>query len=76
MKGKITKRVVLFASIEEAQHEALHYIAYKEKRSIADITRQALANYIKQKSTEYPIGELKASAIEAVEVKASPVQAK
>ncbi|MBE0415083.1 MAG: hypothetical protein IBX36_00875 [Dehalococcoidia bacterium] len=76
MAKKINNRVILFASIEEAQHEALHYIAYKEKRSIADITREALANYITRKSTEYPIGELKASAVEIVEAKASPLRSR
>ena len=69
--SKTKRKVVLFASIAEAQHEALRYIAYKEKRSIADITREALDNYIAQKSTEYPIEGLEASAVEPMEVKAS-----
>jgi hypothetical protein len=52
---KLEKPVTLFASIEEHQHEALRYIAYKEKRSIAEIVREALENYIKTKSKEYRI---------------------
>jgi len=71
MSKKQNGRVVLFASIDRAQHEALRYIAYKEKRSIADITREALNNYIEEKSTRYQIGDLEPSAVESLEVKAS-----
>lgn len=62
-------RVVLFASIDRAQHEALRYIAYKEKRSIADVTREAISKYIGEKLTGYQIGELEPTTLE---VKASP----
>lgn len=64
-------RVVLFASIERAQHDALRYIAYKERRSIADVTREALNNYIEQKSSEYGIDHLEPSAAETLGAKAS-----
>jgi len=64
-------RVVLFASIDRAQHEALRYIAYKEKRSIADVTREALNNYVGEKLTAQ-IGELEPTSLETLEVKASP----
>lgn len=40
------KRVVLFASITREMHDALRYIAFKEKRSIADIAREAINAYI------------------------------
>jgi len=65
-------KVVLFASIERAQHEALRYIAYREKRSMADVTRQALSKYIEEKLVGYPIGDLEPSIVETSEVKASP----
>jgi hypothetical protein len=52
---KIRDSVTLFAAIERKQHEALRYIAYKENRSIAEITREALDNYIKDKSKKYDI---------------------
>jgi len=42
-------RVILFASIDRVQHEALRYIAYKEKRSIADVTREAIKGYLEAK---------------------------
>ncbi len=64
-------RVVLFASIDRAQHEALRYIAYKEKRSIADVTREAISKYMGEKLTGYQIGELEPSTVETLEVKAS-----
>ena len=70
--SKQNGRVVLFASIDRAQHEVLRYIAYKEKRSIADLTREALNKYIGEKSTSLQIGELEPSTVEASEVKASP----
>ena len=62
-RKKVADRVVLIASIEESQHEALRYIAYREKRSIADVAREALKDFIGQKSKEYKIG-----AVEAVEL--------
>ncbi|MCL0092023.1 hypothetical protein M1N59_02025 [Dehalococcoidales bacterium] len=51
---KLGKRVVLFVGIEEAQHEALRFIAYKEKRSIADVAREAIEEYVNKKSGRYP----------------------
>ena len=63
-------RGVLFASIDRAQHEALRYIAYKEKRSIADITREALNKYIGEKVTGYQVGDFEPCAVETLEVKA------
>ena len=42
-------RVILFAPIDREQHDALRYIAYKEKRSIADVTREALKRYLEEK---------------------------
>lgn len=52
---KKEKKVMLIAAIEQSHYEALRFIAYKEKRSIADVTREALSHYITQKSKEYPI---------------------
>ncbi|MFQ5862501.1 MAG: hypothetical protein ACE5IC_05200 [Candidatus Brocadiales bacterium] len=52
---KLQSPVTLFAAIEESQHEALRYIAYKDKKSIAEIVREALDNYIKSTSKKYPI---------------------
>lgn len=52
---KLEKPVTLFAAIEESQHEALRYIAYKEKKSIAEVVREALENYIKGTSKKYPV---------------------
>ncbi|GAI41335.1 unnamed protein product [marine sediment metagenome] len=40
---------MLYASIEKAQHDALRYIAYKEVRSIADIVREALNDYLRKR---------------------------
>jgi len=36
----------LFAAIEASQHEALRTIAFKERRSMADVVREALDRYI------------------------------
>jgi predicted HicB family RNase H-like nuclease len=52
---KLEKPVTLFAAIEESQHEALRFIAYKEKKSIAEIVREALEDYIKNVSRKYPV---------------------
>ena len=72
MRKQNAGRVVLFASIDRAQHEALRYIAYKEKRSIADITREALDKYVREKLMGHQIGELEPSILRTLEVKASP----
>lgn len=45
-KKKLEGPVTLFAAIEAAQHEALRTIAFREKRSLADVVRQALTEFI------------------------------
>lgn len=44
---KLTSPVTLFAAIEQEQHEALRQLAFAERRSIADVTRDALREYIR-----------------------------
>lgn len=46
---KLQSPITLFAAIEEKQHEALRFIAYKERRSIADVVREAVSQYIKSR---------------------------
>ncbi|PYO57972.1 MAG: hypothetical protein DMD83_06495 [Candidatus Rokuibacteriota bacterium] len=36
---KLTAPVTLFAAIEAEQHDALHAIAFSERRSLADVVR-------------------------------------
>ena len=43
---KLEAPVTLFAAIEAKQHEALREIAFKERRSIADVVREAIDNFI------------------------------
>lgn len=43
---KLRHPVTLFAAIEAEQHDALREIAYKERKSIAEIVREALDLYI------------------------------
>ena len=43
--------VTLFAAIETKQHEALRQIAYGERRSIADVVREAIGAYIAKRPT-------------------------
>lgn len=68
---KSGKRVVLFAAIDEPQHEALRYIAFRERRSIAEITRQAISRYVAEKSEEYPIGAVEPRLAETVKASAA-----
>jgi hypothetical protein len=42
MVKKLRGAVTLFATIEAKQHEALREIAFREKRSLADVVREAL----------------------------------
>ena len=43
---KLAAPVTLFAAIEAEQHEALRAIAFAERRSLADVVREALAAYL------------------------------
>ena len=43
---KVNAAVTLFARIEAKQHEALRKIAFDEHRSIADLVREALDQYV------------------------------
>ena len=43
---RLTAPVTLFAAIEAAQHEALREIAFTERRSLANVVREALAAYL------------------------------
>ncbi len=52
---KLQNPVTLFAAIEESQHEAIRYMAYKEKKSIAEVVREALDSHIKSTSKKYTI---------------------
>ena len=45
-RKKLLAPVTLFAAIEQEQHEALRQLAFDQHRSLADITRDALAEYI------------------------------
>ena len=45
---KLSESVTLFAAIEAEQHEALRAIAFSERRSLADVVREALSGFISQ----------------------------
>jgi hypothetical protein len=46
---KLESPVTLFAAIEEKQHEALREIAFKERRSLADVVREALEKFLESR---------------------------
>ncbi len=48
---KLESPVTLFAAIEREQHEALRSIAFSERKSLANIAREALGEYIKRHRT-------------------------
>jgi hypothetical protein len=45
---KLSTPVTLFAAIEAEQHQALREIAFSERRSLADVVREALTGFISQ----------------------------
>ena len=47
---KLSTPVTLFAAIEAEQHQALREIAFSERRSLADVVREALTGFISQHS--------------------------
>ncbi len=44
---KLEAPVTLFAAIEVQQHEALRTIAFEERRSLADVVREAIDEFLK-----------------------------
>lgn len=48
-KRKLKDPVTLFASIRNDQHEAIREIAFKERRSMADLVREALNLFLKNR---------------------------
>ena len=48
---KLESPVTLFAAIERKQHEALRSIAFSERKSLADVAREALTQYIERHSS-------------------------
>ncbi len=46
---KLESPVTLFAAIEEKHHEALREIAFKERRSLADVVREALEKFLESR---------------------------
>lgn len=47
---KLETPVTLFAAVEAKQHEALRELAFKEKRSLADLVREALDEFIRSRT--------------------------
>lgn len=47
-RGKLTSPVSVLTMIETAQHEALRLIAFNERRSVADLVREGIAEVIKK----------------------------
>ena len=45
------KSVVLFVKIDEITHEKLRLLKFKKRKSIAEITREALNLYLKKESS-------------------------
>lgn len=50
------KSRVLFARIETEQYEALRTLAFKDRSSIAQVTREALDLYIESRGDDLPMG--------------------
>ena len=53
---KLEAPVTLFAAIETHQHEGLRLIAFRQRRSIADVVREAIDEFLEKRP-----GELKAA---------------
>lgn len=47
---KLEAPVTLFAAMESDQHEILRRIAFNQRRSIADIVRQAIDEFIERQA--------------------------
>ena len=49
-RGKLTAPVSVLTMIEREQHEALRLIAFNERRSVADLVREGIADLLKKRS--------------------------
>ncbi len=49
---KLEKPITLFAAIESKQHEALRTIAFEERRSMADVVREAIDRYVHERRSK------------------------
>jgi hypothetical protein len=63
MEEKNSKMVTLYAAISDGQHDGLRTIAFSKKKSLAEVTREAIDYYLQ---AELPgalktIGEIAAS---------------
>jgi hypothetical protein len=55
VERKLEAPVTLFAAIEAKQHEALREIAFREKRSLADLVREALDALIRSRAKKHKV---------------------
>ncbi len=53
-KKRVKNPVIITTVVEEAQHEALRTIAYKERLPMAELVRKALDALIKEQSQKSP----------------------
>ncbi|GEM_PF-4255570 len=51
---KLEAPITLVAIIEEAQHEALRRIAFAERRSLADVVREAIDTLLEERAGKPP----------------------
>jgi len=58
---KLKSPVTLFAAIESEQHEVLRRIAFEERRSIADVVREAIDQLVEAKRQTRPVRARRAS---------------
>lgn len=62
MAKKKETRVTLFAAVFEDQYEGLRTVAFREKKSLAEVTREALDLYLQTKHPQI-IQEVKATSL-------------
>jgi hypothetical protein len=62
MARKKETRVTLFAAILEDQYEGLRTVAFREKKSLAEVTREAIDIYLQTKHPQI-IQEVKATSL-------------
>lgn len=68
---KIGAPVTLFATIEKDQYEFLRTVAFRERRSLADVVREAIRAFMQQQRKKRAGGRL----IRASQVKKQAVSA-
>jgi hypothetical protein len=75
-KKRLAAPVTLFVAIEAAQHDALRTVAFRAHRSLADVVREALTDFLSRQGGLDGVPAAPPTELPSSETIASPFQKK